>query len=67
MATVDIESQGPATLKGNRLSIKAKCPTKVNATCTITLQGMLSRKKAATGGTEPADTPFPDPNAGAGR
>jgi hypothetical protein len=39
---------GPATLKGNRLSIKAKCPTKVNATCTISLQGMLSRKKAAT-------------------
>jgi hypothetical protein len=39
---------GPATLKGNRLSVKAKCPTKVNATCTITLQGMLSRSKAAT-------------------
>jgi hypothetical protein len=39
---------GPATLKGNRLSVKAKCPTKVGATCTITLQGMLSRKKAAT-------------------
>jgi hypothetical protein len=39
---------GSATLKGNRLSIKAKCPTKVNATCTITLQGMLSRKKPAT-------------------
>jgi hypothetical protein len=39
---------GPATLKGNRLSVKAACPTKVNATCTITLQGMLSRSKAAT-------------------
>jgi hypothetical protein len=39
---------GPATLKGNRLSIKAKCPAKVNATCTISLQGMLTRKKAAT-------------------
>jgi hypothetical protein len=39
---------GPATLKGNRLSIKAKCPSKVNATCTITLQGMLTRSKAAT-------------------
>jgi hypothetical protein len=39
---------GAATLKGNRLSIKAKCPTKVGATCTITLQGLLSRKKAAT-------------------
>jgi hypothetical protein len=41
---------GPATLKGNRISIKAKCPTKVNATCTISLQGMLTRKKAATAG-----------------
>jgi hypothetical protein len=41
---------GPAILKGNRISVKAKCPTKVNATCTISLQGMLSRKKAATAG-----------------
>jgi hypothetical protein len=39
---------GPATLKGNRISIKAKCPAKVNATCTIKLQGMVTRKKAAT-------------------
>jgi hypothetical protein len=39
---------GSATLKGNRLSVKAACPTKVGATCTITLQGMLSRKKPAT-------------------
>lgn len=41
---------GPATLKGNRISVKAKCPAKVNATCTISLQGMLSRTKAATAG-----------------
>lgn len=41
---------GPATLKGNRLSVKAKCPAKVNATCTISLQGLLSRKKPATAG-----------------
>jgi hypothetical protein len=27
----------------------------------------IKKPKAATGGTEPADTPFPDPNAGAGR
>ena len=37
-------------LKGNRLSVKAKCPAKVNATCTLSLQGMLSRKKPATAG-----------------
>lgn len=41
---------GPAVLKGNRVSVKAKCPTKVNATCTISLQGLLSRHRAATAG-----------------
>jgi hypothetical protein len=41
---------GPAVLKGNKLSVKAKCPAKVNATCTISLQGMLSRHKPATVG-----------------
>jgi hypothetical protein len=41
---------GPAVLKGNRISVKAKCPAKVNATCTISLQGLLSRSKAATTG-----------------
>jgi hypothetical protein len=39
---------GPAVLKGNRLTVKAKCPAKINATCTLTLQGMLNRHKAAT-------------------
>jgi hypothetical protein len=41
---------GPAVLKGNRVSVKAKCPTKVGATCTITVQGMLNRHKPATVG-----------------
>jgi hypothetical protein len=41
---------GPAVLKGNRLSVKAKCPAKANATCTLSLQGMLNRHKAATAG-----------------
>jgi hypothetical protein len=39
---------GAARLKGNRLSVRAKCPAKVGATCTLRLQGMLSRKKPAT-------------------
>lgn len=39
---------GPAVLKGNKLTVKAKCPKKVNATCTITLTGMLNRHKPAT-------------------
>ncbi|HVV90833.1 MAG TPA: hypothetical protein VHB53_10095 [Solirubrobacterales bacterium] len=41
---------GPAVLKGNRLTVKAKCPAKVGATCTLRLQGMLNRHKAATTG-----------------
>jgi hypothetical protein len=39
---------GPAILKGNKITVKAKCPAKVGVTCRITLRGMLSRKKAAT-------------------
>jgi hypothetical protein len=39
---------GPAVLKGNRLTVKAGCPKKVGTTCTLTLQGQLTRKKAAT-------------------
>lgn len=41
---------GPAVLKGNRLSVKAKCPAKVNATCSLGLSGMLNRHKPATVG-----------------
>lgn len=40
---------GPAVLKGNVLSVKAKCPAKVNATCSLGLTGMLNRHKPATG------------------
>jgi hypothetical protein len=39
---------GPAVLKGNKLTVKAKCPAKLKATCTLTITGMLSKKKAAT-------------------
>lgn len=39
---------GPAVLKGNKLSVKAKCPAKVGTTCTITLQGLLKKNKPAT-------------------
>jgi hypothetical protein len=41
---------GPATLKGNKLAVKAGCPKKIGATCTISVQGMLNRHKAATAG-----------------
>lgn len=39
---------GPAVLKGNKLSVKAKCPAKLKATCTLSLRGMLSKHKPAT-------------------
>jgi hypothetical protein len=39
---------GPAVLKGNKLTVKAKCPAKLKATCTLAITGMLSKKKPAT-------------------
>jgi hypothetical protein len=39
---------GSAVLKGKKLIVKAKCPAKLRATCTLAITGMLSKKKAAT-------------------
>ena len=39
---------GPAIHKGNKITVKAKCPSQVGRACRISLQGMLSKKKAAT-------------------
>lgn len=39
---------GPAVLKGNKLTVKAKCPAKLKATCTLAITGMLGKKKPAT-------------------
>jgi hypothetical protein len=39
---------GPAVLKGDKLTVKAKCPAKLKATCTLAITGMLSKKKPAT-------------------
>jgi hypothetical protein len=39
---------GPAVLKGNRLTVKARCPAKLKATCTLAITGMLGKKKPAT-------------------
>jgi hypothetical protein len=38
----------PAVLKGNKLRVKAKCPAKLKATCTLGVTGLLSKKKTAT-------------------
>jgi hypothetical protein len=39
---------GPAVLKGNKLTVKAKCPAALKATCSLGITGMLSKKKTAT-------------------
>jgi hypothetical protein len=39
---------GPAVLRGNKVTVKAKCPARVGVACRVTLRGMLSRKKPAT-------------------
>jgi hypothetical protein len=39
---------GPAVLRGNKVTVKAKCPAKVGVACRIALRGMLTKKKAAT-------------------
>lgn len=40
---------GPATLKGEKLFVKARCPVQVGRACRVTLQGLLKKRKAATG------------------
>jgi hypothetical protein len=39
---------GPATLKGKKLFVKARCPTKVGSACRISVQGLLKKGKPAT-------------------
>jgi hypothetical protein len=39
---------GPAILKGNRLSVKVRCPAKIGSACAIAVQGLLKKHKPAT-------------------
>lgn len=39
---------GSATVKGNRVFVKAKCPAKVGVACRVTIQGLLKKGKPAT-------------------
>lgn len=39
---------GPAILKGNRLSVKVRCPAKIGRACAIAVQGLLKKHKQAT-------------------
>lgn len=39
---------GSATVKGNRVFVKVKCPAKIGAACRVTVQGLLKKGKPAT-------------------
>jgi hypothetical protein len=39
---------GPATLKGNRLTVKVRCPAKVGRPCKIAVRGLLRKHRPAT-------------------
>jgi hypothetical protein len=48
LSTIKDNLVAPATLKGQRLLVKAKCPAKIGHACRVTLQGLLKKRKAAT-------------------
>jgi len=39
---------GPAILRGNKVSVKVRCPKQVGRTCKVALTGMLTKRKPAT-------------------
>lgn len=39
---------GPAVLKGNKLTVKVRCPAKIGRTCKVALRGLLAKRKPAT-------------------
>lgn len=42
-------ASSPAVLEGNRLLVRVSCPVKIGHACRIAAQGLLSRRKPATG------------------
>jgi hypothetical protein len=48
LSTIQGNLVAPATLKGKRLFVKARCPAAVGHTCRVTLQGLLKKRRAAT-------------------
>jgi hypothetical protein len=43
------DAAGAAVVKGKRVFVKAKCPARIGRSCRISLQGLVSKKKNATG------------------
>jgi hypothetical protein len=48
LSTIQGSLVAPATLKGNRLFVKARCPAAVGRACRVSLQGLLKKRRAAT-------------------
>jgi hypothetical protein len=48
LSTIQGSLVAPATVKGQRLFVKAKCPAGVGRACRVTLQGLLKKRTAAT-------------------
>jgi hypothetical protein len=48
LSTIQGSLVGPATLKGKRLFVKARCPAAIGRSCRVTLRGLLKKGKAAT-------------------
>jgi hypothetical protein len=48
LALLRTNMAGTAVLKGNRLFVKGACPAKVGRACSLSLQGLLKKRKAAT-------------------
>lgn len=48
LSTIQGSLGAPATLKGQRLSVKAKCPARIGRACRVTLQGLLRKSEAVT-------------------
>jgi hypothetical protein len=48
LATIQGSLVGPATLRGGRLFVKARCPAPVGRACRVSLQGLLRKRSAAT-------------------
>ncbi len=48
LSTIQASLVAPATLKGGRLFVKARCPAAIGRACRVSLQGLLKKRKAAT-------------------
>ncbi len=48
LSTIQGSLVAPATLKGGRLLVRARCPAAVGRSCRVALQGFLKKRRAAT-------------------